>query len=237
MIIAQPLQDHPMVSLRTSLVCALFLTGCVSFDSSTVRLSIEAKPQGSGSYALQGEARLADRSKVIVQGLRRLPRRQGDSDTPPHYAILGRVLAEVDKGRWTTTLNVLQPGSQSIAQETWQQPVAGLVGQVDPSSDVQFMVLTQPRYNSDGLEEQLQAIKADRTIGKVYYTDDGRWYLQQQVDLGVALPTGPVGSQVSDGDRLWGRNGQVVTAPTPTTAKPSNLKSDTVPLSPAQRFN
>ncbi len=226
-----------MVSLRTSFVCALLLTGCVSFDSSTVRLSIEAKSQGSGSYMLQGEARLADRSKVIVQGLRRLPRRQGDSDTPPHYAILGRALADVEKGRWTTTLNLLQPGSQTIAQETWQQPAAGLVGQVDPDREVQFMVLTQPRYNSDGLEEQLQAIKADRTIGQVYYTDDGRWYLQQQVNLAVALPTGSVSSQVSDGDRLWGSNGQVVTEPTPTTVKPIDIKSDTVPLTPAQRIH
>jgi hypothetical protein len=237
MIIVPPLQDRPMVSLRTSFVCALLLTGCVSFDSSTVRLSIEAKPQGSGSFALQGEARLADRTKVIIQGLRRLPRRQGDRETPPHYAILGRTLAEIDKGRWTTTLNLLQPGAQAIAQESWQQPAAGLADQVDPDSEVQFMVLTQPRYNSDGLEEQLQAVKADRTIGQVYYTDDGRWYLQQQVNVAVALPSGSVSPQVGDGDRLWGSNSQVLTPPTPTSAKPIDIKSDTVPLTPAQRMH
>lgn len=223
-----------MVALRSSLFCALLLTGCVSFNSSTVRLSIEAKPQGSGLYALQGTANVPDRSKVIVQGVRRLPRSQGNGETAPHYAILGRTLTEVDQGQWKTTLNILQPGG-AIAQETWQQPSAGLVGQVEPDDEVQFMVLTQPRYNSDGLEEQLQSVKVDPTIGQVYYTDDGRWYLQKQVNLAVALPSGATSPTIADRERLWGSNGQVLAQPTPTTAKPIDVKTNVVPLTTAEK--
>jgi hypothetical protein len=230
-----------MVSRSTPLLCALLLMGllpgCASFSSSTVRLSIDAKPQGSGSYALQGEAKLPDRSKVIVQGVRQLVPRRSAGEPAPHYAILGRTLAEVEQGKWKATLSVLQPGG-ATAQETWQQPAAGLVGQMDPAGEVQFMVLTQPRYNSDGLEEQLQAVKADRTIGQIYYTDDGRWYLQQQVNLAVTLPNGATAATVSDRDALWGpRNSTPANQPTPTSVKPSEAKTNQVPLTRDERVH
>lgn len=168
----------------------------LSSSQQTTTLSMQVEATGeAGGYKISGQTNLPEQTQITVQAIRALqiPGRDVQIAAERSYSILAKTQVSVEKGKWQTSLNLLQP-SQNGALETWQQSNQELALKFQPDNQVRFLALTDPTRSSISVQSQAQRNQAT----SVQFTADGKSYLQTEQWMSIEPPTAKVASQKSD---------------------------------------
>lgn len=156
-------------------------------QSPKTELSIRIDPTGElGVYTVAGRTTLPDQTQLTVQAIRELKRPTIVESTTTNYSILARSQVTVEKGKWQTTLNLLQPSSNGKLIEPWQQNNTQFGLKFQPEKQVTFLVMTDPIKPSEEQPAQNQTAETDNV--SVRFTADGRSYLQTEQALQLDPP-------------------------------------------------
>ncbi|MBD1825469.1 hypothetical protein H6F51_23655 [Cyanobacteria bacterium FACHB-DQ100] len=152
-----------------------------SGQTTKTELSMQVEPtRDPGIYKVTGQANLPDQTRLIVQAIRNLqPSSQVESGQS--YSILARTEVKVEKGKWQTSLNLLQQDRL----EAWQKTARSLNLKSQPEKQVRFLAVTEPTENS--IELQSTAMSNQGT--SVQFTADGKIYLQTEQFLTIEPPS------------------------------------------------
>ncbi|MBD2022519.1 hypothetical protein H6F43_20265 [Leptolyngbya sp. FACHB-36] len=217
--------------LRRVISGALLLTlwSCTTAQSPDLELTMQvASAERPGVYQVSGSTNLPDRTQITVQGIRYLTSAAQSSSTsePPNYSILARQVAEVQNGRWQTTLSLWQVAPDGRYQEAWQQSQPQTESRLQPSPTVTFLAVTDPSNRSQRLKQPLDDRGKNLAGEGVRFTTDGQWYAQASQTISASLPTGttapPALEKVSD---------RRVDPAEPVSPLNPDLRQTTVPLS------
>ncbi|MBC7970637.1 MAG: hypothetical protein H7Z11_11035 [Verrucomicrobia bacterium] len=166
-----------------------------------------------GVYTIAGNTNLPEKTQIMVAAIRYLyPAKPASKNFNPNptYAVLAYQPAEVNRGKWQTTLNLWETGADGRFQESWQLDQAKLKLALDPSDKVVFLATLAPVDGSDQLqqlENQLAKQKIQLSRKLVHGTADGQQYIQVNQTMAIALPTGnttPPSIRPEDINGGWG---------------------------------
>lgn len=236
-----PKRHHGFIGLLILLATS---SGCVSVRSSPVELSLQVDPtRRPGTYTLSGSTNLPDETAIVVQGVRYMKSPASSELDQANYSILSRQVVKVSQGKWQTTLNLWQVMPDGRYQEAWQLTQPRMRVDLQPSSEVTFLAMTEPVGQAQALEQTLQ--KQGKTLegNAVRSTPDGQWYLEAKQSLLVKLPDGKTtpGSSadaVTEEFTAGGNSSKFITPVTTNSAQPTLIKQSqtTAPLSTAERL-
>lgn len=182
-----PLKPHHR--LIQSLVLLTLLSGCVQGRSSQLELSLQVEPGNRpGLYTLSGSTNLPDRTPITVQGIRYFNPASGKDGEPAKYSILAREVAEVSQGKWQATLNLWQTAPNGQYQEAWQLSQPRMKVDLQPSSEVTFLAVTNPASQVQSASQPLQEQSKHLEGKAVRFTPDGQWYLEASDTLVLKSP-------------------------------------------------
>jgi hypothetical protein len=187
----------------STLIAFLILcTGCAQIpflggsQQSVTNLSMQVEVTGEpGVYKVSGQTNLPEQTRITVQAIRSLqiPERDAQIASERSYSILARTQVNVEKGKWQTSLNLLQ-SSQNGALESWQQSNQELALKLQPDSQVRFSAVTDPSGSSIEVQSKDQGNQAT----SVQFTADGKSYLQTEQFIAIEPPTTKVATQKSN---------------------------------------
>ncbi|MBE9011865.1 hypothetical protein IQ250_16810 [Pseudanabaenaceae cyanobacterium LEGE 13415] len=170
----------------------ILCTGCSSTpflgggQTPKTELSMQVEPtRDPGIYQVTGSTNLPDQTRLTIQAIRSL-RSNSPSESEPSYSILARTEVKVEKGKWQTSLNLLQQDRS----ESWQKVARSLNLKSEPEKQVRFLVLTDPTENPIEIQQRSAAVGNQGT--SVQFTADGRSYLQAEQILAIEPPTATV---------------------------------------------
>lgn len=227
MLVSKPDRPHFIRQIASGcLSTALLLasTGCTQVPSlgnwlATSRLppaelDMQVTPANApGVYTIVGKTSLPDQAQMRVLAVRYLhPDHPGAQalNPKPTYSILDYQTAEVNQGKWQTTVNLWQVAKNGRYQETWQMDNASLGAALKPDSKVVFLATLMPGSQADLLQQLEKALeKQGKTLDsrQVRTAPDGQRYLQTSQTVAISLPSGsttppPVRSEDINGG--WG---------------------------------
>jgi hypothetical protein len=223
----------------------------LSGDSAApLELTIQAQPaRQQGTYTLSGTANLPDQSRIIIQGIRNLELSDQDSSSagddtngaPGLYSILDRQTAEVNQGKWQTTLTLWQVAPDGAYQEAWQMNQTTLGLSVRSSTSVTFLATFDPAVQAATLIPALRKLENQLGNSRVQFTQTGGWYLEAEKTLALALPTGrtvPPSRSEAKPSTAFDRSAESTSArPEPPPLLPEGQQQSTAPLSVRQQLN
>lgn len=198
-------------------VVLLLSTGCSRLLHSKplqdINLKFTVDNRLPGVYAIAGSTNLPEKTQIMVAAIRYLyPATSASKQFNPNptYAVLAYEPAEVNKGKWQTTLNLWETGVDGRFQEAWQRDQTPLNLAIAPANDVVFLATLAPVDGSDQLqqlENQLARQKIQLSRKLVHGTADGQQYIQVSQTMAIDLPTGntaPPSSRPEDINGGWG---------------------------------
>ncbi len=162
--------------------------GCSRPIEPDTELKINSVQQSGspGSYSVAGITNLPNSSRITIAAVRylRLPLSQSSPENIT-YTILARQGAEVNQGKWQTTLNLWQASPDGTHQEAWQGiPPSQLA--VNPVNNVKFIATFDAASQLQQKTVQpLPTLKGDL----VRFAEDGEAYVQVSQSLDLKLPS------------------------------------------------
>ncbi|MBW4441336.1 MAG: hypothetical protein KME10_08900 [Plectolyngbya sp. WJT66-NPBG17] len=216
-----------MCASGTLISLLILCTGCTAVpffgslqNPTKTELSMQVSPTGeAGVYQITGHTNLPDQTQLTIQAVRNLqpPKLDSQAESEQTYSILARTQVKVEKGKWDTSLNLLQP-SQQGKFESWQQTSRSLNLKSQPENQVRFLATTDPTKNS--IELQQQSTTAGTQSASIQFAADGKSYLQAEQFLTIEPPVVKLAASQNPGQTLV----KVAVQP---ISKATNVKSQT----------
>lgn len=187
-----------------------------------------------GSYQIDGETDLPDRTQLTIAALRYLypaVAAAQRASQEPTYAILDYQTATVEAGRWQTQLDLWRTAPDGTFQETWQLEQQSLALRFNPQADVVFLVTLAPLDQLSGLQNQLAAQGQQFSNQVLHRNAAGEHYAQSQQTLSLSLPSGRTRTPPTDLNSEnfgWGRRYLIPQEPQNPTRleQPTERQSD-----------
>ncbi len=207
-----------------------------------IELTLQTQPASApGTYTLAGTTNLPDRSRIIVQGIRRLEMADAGNGElagdPSGYAILGRQTVEANQGKWQATLKLWEVAADGSYQEAWQLQSPHRTVALHPNPNLTFLATFDPTYQPATIQEKLQHLDKELDGNMVRFTPTGQWYLEATQSLAAPLPVGGTTPPAPIADH----QGQPTFDPLPTDVNPpqpipAGQSGSTEPLSAAKHL-
>jgi len=162
--------------------------GCSRPIEPDTELKINSVQQSGspGTYNVAGITNLQNSSRITIAAVRylRSPVRESSQQNIT-YTILARQSAEVNQGKWQTTLNLWQVSPDGTHQEAWQS-ISPPELALNPINKVNFIATFDAASQLQQKTVQpLPTLKGDL----VRFTEDGEAYLQVSQSLDMELPS------------------------------------------------
>lgn len=258
MLVSKPDRPHFIQQVASGCLSATLLlasTGCAQVPSLNNWLAGSQLPQAEldmqvapanapGVYTIAGKTSLPDQAQMRVLAVRYLHPDQPATQAlnpKPTYAILDYQTAEVNQGKWQTTLNLWRVAMNGRYQETWQMDNASLGVALKPDSKVVFLATLMPGSKTDLLQKLEQELeKQGKTLdsSQVRTTTDGQRYIQTSQTLAISLPSGsttppPLRSEDINGG--WGNRFLIPPEPkNPTRVELPKERRTSAPMTAAE---
>ncbi len=161
--------------------------GCYRAVEPDTELKINSVQQSGspGTYQITGMTNLPNSSRITIAAVRYLRSPSSETSQPNiTYTILARQGAEVNQGKWQTTLNLWQSSPDGSHQEAWQS-VSPTALALTPVNQVNFIAT----FDAASQPRQKEPLPLPTLKGQlVKFAEDGEAYLQVSQGLDLASP-------------------------------------------------